>query len=210
MNDKAPVARFPVRSAIVQVGLASLVVAFIWWACYRFIPPSDMLASFDRVLFGLKWSGIAILLTFLTGIEAVSHERLVTEAFDPLAGKETKSILVNLRYLQNTLEQLMLFVPGLLLLAAYAEPGAVAQSVTAAALVWILARFAFWIGYRRGPQYRIAGLVGMAQSMIILLYVSARFGYELGGAWGASVPLILFAIAETVLVVRAFRQAATR
>ena len=205
MNDKAHVARFPVRSAIVQVGLASLVVALIWWACYRFIPLSDLPDVFDRVMFALKWSGVAILLTFLTGIEAVSHERLVTEAFDPLAGKETKSILVNLRYLQNTLEQLMLFVPGLLLLAAYAEPANAAQSVSAAALVWILARFAFWIGYRQGPQYRIAGLVGMAQSMIILLYVSARFGYELGGVWGASVPLILFALAETVLVIRAFR-----
>jgi hypothetical protein len=205
MNDKAPVSRFPIRSAIIQIGLASLVVAFIWWACYRFIPATDMPAAFDRVMFALKWSGVAILLTFLTGIEAVSHERLVTEAFDPLAGKETRSILVNLRYLQNTLEQLMLFVPGLLLLAAYAESANVAQSVTAAALVWILARFAFWIGYRRGPQYRIAGLVGMGQSMIILLYVSARFGYELGGAWGAAVPPALFALAEVVLFARAFR-----
>lgn len=205
MNAKVPVARFPVRSAVVQIGIASLVVAFIWWACYRLVPASDLPAAFDRVMFALKWSGVAILLTFLTGIEAVSHERLVTEAFDPLAGKETRSILVNLRYLQNTLEQLMLFVPGLLLLAAYAEPGAVAQSVSAAALVWILARFAFWIGYRRGPQYRIAGLVGMAQSMIILLYVTACFGYELGGVWGASVPLALFALAETVLFICAFR-----
>lgn len=208
MSDKAPVSRFPVQSAIVQIGLASLVVALIWWACTRYIPASDMPAMFDRVMFALKWSGIAILLTFLTGIEAVSHERLVTEAFDPLAGKETRSILVNLRYLQNTLEQLMLFVPGLLLFAAYAEPANAARSVSAAALVWILARIAFWIGYRQGPQYRIAGLVGMAQSMVILLYVSARFGYELGGAWGAAVPLVLFALAEVLFFVRAFRPSA--
>lgn len=210
MNDPAPVSRFPIRTAIIQIVPAALTAALIWWACARFIPSSDMPAEFDRVMFALKWSAVAILLTFLTGIEAVSHERLVTEAFDPLAGKETKSLLVNLRYLQNTLEQVILFVPGLLLLAAYAEPSRAAQSVSAAALVWILARLAFWIGYRKGAQYRIAGLIGMVQSMIILLYVSARFGYELGGVWGASVPLALFALAETVLVVRAFRQAATR
>lgn len=205
MNDNTPGSRFPVRSAVVQIGLASLVAALIWWACTRFIPPSDMPAVFDRVLFALKCSAVAILLTFLTGIEAVSHERLTSEAFNPLAGKETKSILVNLRYLQNTLEQLILFVPGLLLLAAYADAESAVQSVSAATLVWILARIAFWIGYRRGPEYRIAGLVGMVQSMIILLYVCARFGYELGGFWGALVPLALFAFAETVLFIRAFR-----
>lgn len=54
MNDTAPVSRFPIRSAIVQVGLASLVVAFIWWACYRFIPASEMPIMFDRVMFALK------------------------------------------------------------------------------------------------------------------------------------------------------------
>lgn len=205
MNAGVPVSRFPIRSAVIQVALASLVVALIWWVCYSFIPSMEMPAEFDRVMFALKWSAVAILLTFLTGIEAVSHERLTSEAFDPLAGKETKSILVNLRYLQNTLEQVILFVPGLLLLAAYAEPANAARSVSAATLVWILARFAFWIGYRQGAQYRIAGLVGMAQSMIILLYVSARFGYELGGFWGAAAPLAFFALAETVLVFRAFR-----
>ena len=45
----------------------------------------------------------------------------------------------------------------------------------------------------------------MAQSMIVLLYVCARFGYELGGVWGALVPLALFALAETVLVIKAIR-----
>lgn len=205
MNDNAPGSRFPLRSAVVQIGLASLIAAVIWWGCARFIPSSDMPDAFDRVMFALKCSAVAILLTFLTGLEAVSHERLTSEAFDPLAGKETKSILVNLRYLQNTLEQLILFVPGLLLLAAYSDAGSVTQTVSAATLVWIVARIAFWIGYRRGPQYRIAGLVGMMQSMIVLLYVCARFGYELGGFWGASVPLALFALAETVLVMRAFR-----
>lgn len=30
MNAKVPVARLPIRSAVVQVGLASLVVAVIW------------------------------------------------------------------------------------------------------------------------------------------------------------------------------------
>lgn len=197
--------RFPVRLAIIQAGLAALVVAILWWACYRFIHAPDMPDMIDRVMFALKWSAIAILLTFLTGIEAVSHQRLTTAAFDPLAGKESKSLRVDLRYLQNTLEQLIIFVPGLLLLAAYAAPDTVVKSVTAAAVVWILARFVFWIGYRQGPQYRIAGLAGMAQSLVILLYVCACFGHELAGFWGALAPLALFSLIEIVLIIRAFR-----
>jgi hypothetical protein len=36
--------------------------------------------------------------------------------------------------------------------------------------------------------------------MIVLLYVSARFVYEVAGAIGAVVPIALFVIAEVTLV----------
>ncbi|HET6598724.1 MAG TPA: MAPEG family protein [Burkholderiaceae bacterium] len=195
------------KAAAFQMAVAILVAAAVWWGCFQLLSPiagTDLLI--DRLVFALKCASTAILLTFLTGIEAVAHERFTSAAFDPLAGKESHRLLIDLRYLQNTLEQIVLFVPGLLLLAAYSDGGSAMRAVVATTLVWMLARIAFWIGYHIGAQQRVAGLVGTAQSMIVLLYVCARFGYEVAGAWGAAVPLTLFALAEAVLVVLARRQ----
>jgi hypothetical protein len=61
-------------------------------------------------------------------------------------------------------------------------------------------------GHHVGPQQRVAGLVGSAQSMIVLLYVCTRFGYDMAGAWGAAVPLTLFALTEAVLLTLARRR----
>ncbi|MGI9024163.1 MAG: hypothetical protein ACR2GP_00990 [Burkholderiaceae bacterium] len=58
----------------------------------------------------------------------------------------------------------------------------------------------FWIGYHRGAQYRGAGLVGMVQSMLVLLYVCARFGYDTAGIAGAAALLVLFGVMEACLV----------
>ena len=74
------------------------------------------------------------------------------------------------------------------------------RAVFAATAVWILSRFAFWIGYRQGAQFRGAGLVGMMQSMLVLIYVCVRFGYELAGLPGAIAPAAVFACIEAYLI----------
>jgi MAPEG family protein len=203
MTEAKDVSSIRILSAALQMGAAGVIAAGVWWACFFVLPPlvgQDGLS--DRLLFALKCFAVAVLLTFLTGVEGVAHERLTSTAFDPLAGKESRRLLINLRYLQNTLEQLIVFLPGLLLLAVYCENGSSMRAVVAATLVWILARIAFWIGYHIGPQQRVAGLIGTAQSMVVLLYVCARFGYELGGIWGASIPLVLFGVAESLLLAK--------
>lgn len=201
-EDRQPDAgpRLRRRGAAVQFGAAALAAGLIWWACIALIPPAAAAASLaGRLLFALKCSATAILFTFVLGVEAVAHERFTSAAFDPLAGHVTRRLAINLRFLQHTLEQLVIFLPGLFLLAAWAPPGSV-QTVVAASLVWTLSRLVFWIGYHIGPEKRVAGLVGMAQSLLILLYAAARFGFELAGWWGAALPLLLFALAEAVLV----------
>jgi hypothetical protein len=49
------------------------------------------------------------------------------------------------------------------------------------------------------------GTIRSKREGLYLLYVTACFGYELGGAWGASIPLALFALAEAVIIIRVFR-----
>jgi hypothetical protein len=133
------------------------------------------------------------------GVEAVAHERLSSPAFDPLAGFETRRLRVNQRYLQNTLEQLIVFAVALFGLAAYSHGGGAMRAVLATAVVWVLARFAFWIGYHRSAAMRGLGAPGMALSMVVLLYVAGRIGFDVGGFVGAAVPVAAFLAIEAFL-----------
>jgi hypothetical protein len=181
--------------------LAAAVSIALWLAVDRLLPPLPaMTDTVSRLVFALKCCCVAILLCLLTGIEAVAHERLATAAIDPLSGHASRRLQVNLRYLQNTLEQAALFVPGLLVLSVYCSDGRSMRAVVATTVVWIGSRAAFWIGYHRGPRYRAVGLTGMVQSMLVLLYDCGRFGYEVAGIAGAAAPLILFAGIEAYLV----------
>jgi MAPEG family. len=181
--------------------IAAPVALFAWLALrYGLSPLPDMQAWPDRLWFAIGCCCVAVLLCLLLGIEAVSHERLVTAAINPLAGAESTRMKVNLRYLQNTLEQLLLFIPGLLGLAHYCDNGASMRAVVATTVVWILARFVFWIGYHQGPLFRAPGLVGVAQSLLVLLYVCARFADDVAGIIGAVVVIGLFAFGEIYLV----------
>ena len=74
-----------------------------------------MASPLERELFALKCVALATLFCLVAGIEAVAHERLQSDAFDPLLNHETRRLRVNLRYLQNTLEQLIVFAVGLLI-----------------------------------------------------------------------------------------------
>jgi uncharacterized MAPEG superfamily protein len=197
-------ARFSGRISSMSGGmiLALLAAATVWFAAVFLIPPlrgpSDPVAKLE---FAIKCTCIAVLFCFLTGIEAISHERLQSDGFDPLAKRDSQRLLINIRYLQNTLEQLVLFVAGLLGLALYASDGKAMAVLTAATVVWVLARIAFWIGYQFGPQNRLFGLNGMQQSMLVLRDVAGSFGYELAGAGGAAAPIVLFLLIEAFMVV---------
>jgi MAPEG family len=190
------------RSAgMTEIAIALPFVIALWLGVYYFLPPiAGMVDTLARLVFALKCCCVAILLCFVTGIEAVAHERLQSPAFDPLAGYETRRLRINLRYLQNTLEQLLLFIPGLLALSVYGADGRSMRAVVAITLVWIATRFAFWIGYHYGPKHRGVGAPGMMQSMLVLLYVCGRFGYDIGGIAGAAAPFILFGCIEAWLV----------
>jgi hypothetical protein len=147
----------------------------------------------------LKCCCLAVLFCLVTGVEAVAHERLTSPAFDPLTGFETRRLRVNLRYLQNTLEQIVVFGVALFGLAAYCADGRAMRAVVATTVIWIIARAAFWLGYHRSAALRGFGAPGMAISMIVLLYVASRFGGEIAGTIGAIAPVALFFLIEAVL-----------
>lgn len=179
---------------------SAVVAAALWFGIDRGMAPLPHMEDLTaRLVFTLKCATLAVLFCLVTGVEAVAHERLTSPAFDPLTHFETRRFQINQRYLQNTLEQIIVFMSGLFGLAVYSPTGADMRAVVATTVVWIVARFAFWIGYHKSAAMRGLGAPGMAIGMIVLLYVAARIGDELAGLAGAILPVAAFLIIEAVL-----------
>jgi hypothetical protein len=188
------------RAGMIAIAAAMPVALLLWLAIGYLAPPLAGMDSLgDRMLFTLKCCCLAVLFCLVAGVEAVAHERLSSPAFNPLSGFETRRLRVNQRYLQNTLEQTLVFAAGLFGLAAYSTDGSSMRAVLATTVVWILARFAFWIGYHHSAAMRGLGAPGVALSLIVLLYVAGRIGYEVGGFVGAAVPVAAFLAIEAYL-----------
>jgi hypothetical protein len=120
------------RAGMAAIAAAMPVALLLWLAIAYLTPPLAGMASLDgRMLFTLKCCCLAVLFCLVTGTEAVAHERLFSLAFDPLAGFETRRLRVNQRYLQNTLEQILVFAVGLFGLAAYSPDGSAMRAVMA-------------------------------------------------------------------------------
>jgi MAPEG family protein len=183
---------------------ASLIVGLLlWFALCRFLPPiKGMDALAQRMIVALKCLALATLFTLVAGVEAVAHERFQTSAFDPLSGHQTKRLRVNLRYLQNTLEQIVIFAVGLLGSAVYLSSDEAMRAVPATTIVWILNRFAFWIGYHHSAAMRALGAASMAISLIMLLFVSACIGHDIAGVPGTILLVALYVALEAVLFLK--------
>jgi hypothetical protein len=188
------------RSGMAAIAISAIASLILWFALYRLLPPLGGMESVGaRMLVALKCAAVATLFTLGAGIEAVAHERLQSDAFDPLAGHQTPRLKVNLRYLQNTLEQLVVFTVGLFGLAAYLPGGEAMRVIPATTAVWILNRYAFWIGYHRSAAMRGLGAPSMAIGLVMLLYVAARIGDDVAGPLGAVVAILAFLAIEALL-----------
>ena len=133
------------------------VMAVSLWLLYPHMPsPTGAEQVANRIAYALKWDAFAIL-PFVAMLVAIGNARALSEAIDPTLGKETAAMLVDGRVASNTLEQFILFATGSLALAVSLQ-GSEVRIVGAAAIVFVVMRFAFWIGYRIRPVYRAFGL----------------------------------------------------
>jgi len=201
-----PSRRLVLRKAAPAMLGAMTGAALVWAVVFGWLRPLEGMSTPSlRLTFALQCIAISVLFTLVLGIEAVAHERLFSDAFDPLAGRDSRRLQINQRFIQNTLEQIVPFAAGLLALSVYCDTGTSMRAVIACSIVWVLGRLVFWLGYHVAPEHRVAGLIGAAQSLIVLLYVGARFGYDIAGSVGAALPILLFLIAEVVILARVRR-----
>lgn len=143
---------------IVAIGAVSGIVTMglLLWMLYHNLPsPAGAEETGTRIGYALQWNALAALPLFAM-IVAVGNARFLSDAIDPTRGAESQAMIVDGRVVDNTLQQFALFLTGSLALSA-GVPGHSVQIVGAAAIVFVVARICFWIGYRIDPLYRAFG-----------------------------------------------------
>jgi uncharacterized MAPEG superfamily protein len=128
-----------------------------------------------RVAFGASWLVIPSL-SLVVGILAVMYQRFTTDAIDPLAGTEQDNATLEVlrRYLQNTVEQLVLYGAAHLAFAAVVEPESM-KLVPLLAVLFLFARIVFLLGYLRAPMWRTPGYaLTFYPTLVVALYASYR------------------------------------
>jgi hypothetical protein len=155
---------------IVGVGAASGVVAMIISVAgiYALWPINPGLADISRRLaFALQANAFAAL-PLLIGVMTVGQNRFLSEAIDPTLQKEDLATQINGRVVENTLQQFVLFLVATTALSVNLTADTM-RIVPAAAIVFVVARAAFWIGYRIHPLYRAFGMAATGYLNVGLL-----------------------------------------
>lgn len=157
----------------VAIGAASGILGMlvlVWGLSSAIAPPAIADTAADRMAYALRWA-VPPALLFFAMVAAVGNARFASEAIDPTRGKESPKMVVDGRVADNTLQQLVLFLVGMLALAM-SLPIARMSIIPAVSITFVLMRIAFWIGYRIKPVYRAFGFSSTAYMNLGMLIAS--------------------------------------
>jgi hypothetical protein len=144
---------------IVAIGAASGVAAMLAAVStiYRLWPANPGLADSSlRLAYALQANAFAVL-PLLIAVMAVGNSRFLSEAIDPTLQKEDRKTQIDGRVVENTLQQYVMFLVGTLALSVNLTAEQM-RAIPATAVVFVVARIAFWVGYRIHPLYRAFGM----------------------------------------------------
>jgi hypothetical protein len=160
----------------VAIGAASgivLMAASIWLLTGALPAPAIPDAPAERLAYALR-ANIAAVVPLFVMIVTVANARFLGEAIDPTRHAESRSMDINGRVADNTLQQNFVFAVASLTLSTVV-PLQHLQVVWACAIVFVVARAAFWLGYRINPLYRAPGMSATAyMNLGMILYVLFR------------------------------------
>lgn len=149
---------------IVTVGALSGIIgmlALVTFLTFHVIPTPDIIDTLaDRIAYALianVFAAIPLFAMFAT----IGNERFLSEAIDPLRHAESRTMEINARVSQNTLEQNFFFLINSLALSTIV-PFEYLQVIWACAITFVIGRFLFWAGYHKNPLFRAPGLSSVA------------------------------------------------
>lgn len=147
----------------VAFGAASgivLMVAAVWTLTNALPVPAIGDGVAERLAYALG-ANVFALVPFFVMLIVVGNERFLSAAIDPTRHAEDMKMEIHGRVADNTLQQNFVFAVASLALSTVV-PAQYLQVVWAAAIWFVIARTAFWIGYRIHPLYRAPGMAGTA------------------------------------------------
>jgi len=161
---------------IVAIGAASGVLAMVAgvWLLTQVLPgPAIADAPAERLAYALR-ANVVALVPFLIMIVTVGNSRFTSEAIDPTRHAESATMEIDGRVVENTLQQSFVFAVASLALSTIV-PLDHLQVVWACAIVFVVARAVFWLGYRVDPLYRAPGMSATAYMNLAMIgYVLVR------------------------------------
>ncbi len=161
---------------IVAIGAASGVVLMsaTGWVLTTALPaPSIGDLIEERLAYALR-ANVFAALPLLIMLAAVGNSRFLSEAIDPTKHAESRSMEIDGRVADNTLQQNFVFAIASLALSTVVALKHL-QIVWACAMVFVFARAGFWLGYRLNPLYRAPGMSATAYlNLGMIAYVLFR------------------------------------
>lgn len=160
----------------VRIGAAAGMVAFYGalalldrcWPRAGMVPPGDAAARLAIAARLALWP--AALIFVLTAL--IGRGRIRRGFTNPLAGPGDRALETDRRVLANTVEQGFVFVVALAALAARLPPARL-HLLPILTLCFMAGRIAFWIGYRRLPEHRAAGMAITFNVNLVALVLAA-------------------------------------
>ena len=146
-------------------GIASMTLAM--WLLTSLLPHASAPTVADRLAYAAVANACAAVVLFVM-VAAVGNSRFLSEAIDPTLGKESQKMIVDGRVADNTTQQFLIFAAATFGLAVNISEDDL-HVIGAAAIVFIVARLLFWIGYRIHPLNRAFGFAATAYLNLGLL-----------------------------------------
>ena len=149
-------------------GIAGMIL--LVWGLATFLPePRVTDNNGDRLAYAIRWSVVAVIPLFVM-LANIGNARFLSEAIDPTLGKESSKMIVDGRVTDNTLQQFVCFLVGILALSVSLPIDRISY-VPAVAIAFVISRTIFWIGYRIHPLYRAPGFSSTAY-MNLFMYIA--------------------------------------
>ena len=144
-------------------------------ALYYYVPiPVPSLPTIThRFLYTLRLQTPAFLI-LMASILDVSIIRLYTPAINPLSGNAEHHVLFANCFLTNHVQQMLLNVPGQLVLASFLDEGQM-KVIPILVALFVFGRASFYMGYKRSYLKRTVGFMSSMVPSCIIWIVNAYF-----------------------------------